>query len=97
MGYTGIPHFITTTHREGCTLCNEYTAHTLKTAKTPVVEVLHHCITLAFQRAWPHAVTCMIDEASSEVKDTVDYWHNQCYNLTASIKSAKDKLSSEKD
>ena len=42
-------------------------------------------------------VTCMINEASTEVKDSVDYYHNCCNNLTKSVKSAEDKLSSEKE
>lgn len=42
-------------------------------------------------------VTHMIDEAALEVKDTITYWNNQCDNLTASVKSAEDKLSPEKD
>ena len=65
--------------------------------KVPTLEILYHHIKLASQRAWPHVVTCMIDKASTEMKDSAKYWHNQCNNLTTSLKSAEDKVSFERN
>ena len=36
----GMPQFITTTHREGCEMCNAYAVHIVKASELPMVEIL---------------------------------------------------------
>ena len=64
--------------------------------KSPTIEVPPHQIKVAIQRAWPKVLDRLINDACSEVKDSVDYWHNQCDKLKDAVKTAEDKLSSEK-
>ena len=35
----GMPHFITTTHREGCEVCEAYALHVVEASKVPTVEI----------------------------------------------------------
>ena len=35
----GMPHFITTTHREGCDMSKAYTLHVIEVLKAPTVEI----------------------------------------------------------
>ena len=34
-----MPHFITTTHREGCDMCEAYALHVVDALKAPMVEI----------------------------------------------------------
>ena len=36
----GMPHFITTTHCEGCDMCKAYALHVVEVSKAPMVEIL---------------------------------------------------------
>ena len=36
----GMPHFITTTHHEGCDMCEAYALHVVEVSKVPTVEIL---------------------------------------------------------
>ena len=93
----GIPHFITMTYWEGCTLCNKYTTHVILAAKSPTIEVLPHQIELVIWIAWPKVLNHLIDDTCSEIKYSVDYWHNQCDKLKDAVTTTEDRLSSEKD
>ena len=44
----GMPHFITTTHREGCDMCEAYTLHVIEASKAPMVEILLREVEKAF-------------------------------------------------
>ena len=59
----GVPGFITTTHRDKCSLCEQYTEHAVAASEKPTVEILSHRIELAFQTAWPQVVECIEDDA----------------------------------
>ena len=62
----GMPHFITTTHREGCDRCKAYALHVLEVSKALTVEIQYREVEKAFQNAWPNIVCHIEDEASSE-------------------------------
>ena len=49
----GVPGFITTTHRDECSLCEQYAEHTVAASEKPTVEIPSHWIELAFRTAWP--------------------------------------------
>ena len=36
----GMPHLITTTHCEGCDMCEAYALHVVEVSKVPMVEIL---------------------------------------------------------
>ena len=62
----GMPQFITTTHREGCEMCNMYSSHIVKASGSSTVEILSREVKKAFQTAWLNVVHHIEDEASSE-------------------------------
>ena len=47
----GVPGFITTTHRDECSLCEQYAEHAVAAAEKPTVEIPSHWIELAFRTA----------------------------------------------
>ena len=44
----GMPHFITTTHREGCDMCKVYALHIVEASKALIVEILSREVEKAF-------------------------------------------------
>ena len=44
----GISHFITTTHHEGCDMCEAYALHVVEASKVPMVEILPREVKKAF-------------------------------------------------
>ena len=62
----GMPHFITTTHHEGCDMCKAYALHVVEVSKALTVEIPSREIEKAFWNAWPNIVHHIEDEASSE-------------------------------
>ena len=44
----GMPHFITTTHREGCDMCEAYALHIVEVSKVLMVEILSREVEKAF-------------------------------------------------
>ena len=61
-----------------------------------MIKVPPHKIELAIWRAWP-VLDHLIDNTCSDIKDSVYDWCNQCDKLKGTVKSAEDKLFSEKD
>ena len=45
----GMPQFITTTHREGCEMCDPYTLHVVKVSESSTVEIPSREVEKAFQ------------------------------------------------
>ena len=43
-----MPHFITTTHHEGCDMCEAYTLHIVEVSKVPMVDILPREVEKAF-------------------------------------------------
>ena len=53
----GMPHFITTTHREGCDMCKAYALHIVEASKALTVEIPPREVEeAAFQITWPNIV-----------------------------------------
>ena len=91
----GMPQFITTTHREGCDMCDAYASHVVEVLKASTVEIPSREVKKAFQIAWPNIVCHIEDEASSELDKRVE-WYSDCHdNLTNDIRMAENKASTE--
>ena len=61
----GVPRFITTTHRDKCSLCEQYAEHAVAALEKLTVEIPSHQIELAFRTAWPRVVECIVRNPSS--------------------------------
>ena len=93
----GMPQFITTTHCEGCEMCNAYPSHVVKASEASMVEILSREVKKAFRIAWPNIVHHKEDEASS-VSDKKVEWYSDCHdNLTNDVRMAENKASMEWD
>ena len=55
-GIHGMPQFITTTHCEGCDMCNAYASHVVKASEALTVEILSREVEKAFRITWPNIV-----------------------------------------
>ena len=80
----GMLHFITTTHCEGCDMCEAYALHVVEASKALTVEISPREVEKAFQNAWPNIVFHIEDEASSESDKKVEWYSCQgttCFPL----------------
>ena len=93
----GMPHFITTTHREGCDMSKAYTLHVIEVLKAPTVEIPPREVEKAFWIAWPNIVCHIEDEASSVLDKKVEWYSDHHENLTDDIRMAENEASVEKD
>ena len=92
-----MPQFITTTHCEGCEMCNAYTVHIVKASESSTVEIPSREVKKAFQIAWPNIVHHLEDEASFESDKKVE-WYSDCHNnLTDDVRMVENKASAERD
>ena len=90
----GMPQFITTTHREGCETCDQYTLHVVEASVISSRNTVRD-VEKAFQIAWLNIVHHIEDEASS-VSDKKVEWYSDCHdNLTNDIRMAENKASAE--
>ena len=90
-----IPQYITTTHHEGCKMCNTYTVHVVKASELSMVEIPSREVEKAFRIAWPNVVHHLEDEASSESDKKVE-WYSDCHdNLTDDVRMVENKASTE--
>ena len=93
----GMPHFITTTHHEGCDMCKAYALHVIEASKVPMVEIPPREVEKAFQNAWLNIV-CHIEDKSSSESDKKVKWYSDCHdNLIDDIRMAENKASTERD
>ena len=93
----GMPQFITTTHHEGCKMCDAYTLHVVKASEASTVEIPSREVEKAFRIAWTNIVHHIEDEASSESDKKVE-WYSNCHNnLTEDVRMAETKASTERD
>ena len=91
----GMPHFITTTHCEGCDMCKAYALHVVEAWKVLMVEILPREVEKAFRIAWPNIVHHIEDETSSELDKKVK-WYSDCHdNLTNDVRMVENKASVE--
>ena len=84
-----MPQFITTTHHEGCDMCNAYTLHIVEASKVSTVEIPSREVKKAFQIAWPNIVRHIEDEASSESDKKVKWYSDSHDNLTDDVRMAE--------
>ena len=91
----GMPHFITTTHHEGCDMREAYALHAIEVLKAPTVEIPPREVEKAFQIAWPNIVCHIEDEASSVLDKKVEWYSNHHNNLTDDIRKVENKASAE--
>ena len=93
----GMPQFITTTHCEGCDMCEAYTSHVVEASRASMVEIPSREVEKAFQMAWPNIVCHIEDEASSVLDKKVKWYSDRHDNLTDDIRMAENKASVEQD
>ena len=93
----GVPGFITTTHRDKCLVCEQYTKHAVAALEKPTVEILSHQIELAFWTVWPHVVEHIEDDAVDEAHSKLSWYHNRYQDMVKNAKSLQEKLDSEKE
>ena len=90
-----MPQFITTTHHEGCDMCDMYASHIVEASKASMVEIPLREVEKAFQITWPNIIHYIEDEASS-VSDKKVEWYSNCHNnLTDNVRMAENKASTE--
>ena len=92
-----MPQFITTTHHEGCDMCNTYASHIVEASKVSMVEIPSREVEKAFQIAWPNIICHIEDEASSVSDKKVKWYSNRHDNLTDNVRMAENKASAEQD
>ena len=91
----GMPQFTTTTHREGCDMCEAYALHIVEVSKALMVEIPSREVEKAFRITWPNIVHHIEDEASSELDKKVKWYSDHHDNLTNNIRMAENKASTE--
>ena len=93
----GVPGFITTTHRDKCSLCEQYAEHAVAASEQPTVEIPSHRIELAFQTAWPWVVEHIEDDAMDEAHGKLSWYRNRYQDAVKNVKSLQKQLDSEKE
>ena len=93
----GVPGFITTTHRDECSLCEQYAEHAVEASEKLTVEIPSHRIELAFRTAWPWVVECIEDDAVDEAHSKLSWYHNRYQDAVKNAKSLQEQLDSEKE
>ena len=91
----GMPHFVTTMHREGCDTCEVSTLYVIEASKAPTVEIPSREVEKAFCITWLNIVHHIEDEASSESDKKVEWYSNHHNNLMDDIRLAEEKVSAE--
>ena len=91
----GMPQFITTTHREGCEMCDVYASHVVKASEASTVEIPSREVKKAFQIAWLNIVHHIEDEASSVSDKKVEWYSDRHDNLPDDVRMAENKASTE--
>ena len=93
----GMPQFITTTHHEGCDMCDMYASHVVEASKASMVEIPSREVKKAFWIAWLNIVHHIEDEAFSESDKKVEWYSDRHDNLTNDVRMAENKASTERD
>ena len=93
----GVPGFITTTHRDKCSLCEQYAEQAVAASEKPTVEVPSHRIELAFQTVWPQVVECIEDDAMDEAHGKLSWYRDRYQDVVKNAKSLQEQLDSEKE
>ena len=92
-----IPVFITMTHRDKCTFCEQYAEHAVAALEKLTVEILSHWIELAFQMVWQCVVACIEDDAMDEAHSKLSWYCDWYQNVIKNTKSLQEQLDSKKE
>ena len=93
----GVPGFITTTHRDECSLCEQYAEHAVAASEKPTVEIPSHRIELAFRTVWPWVVECIEDDAMDEAHGKLLWYCDRYQDAVKNAKLLQEQLDSEKE
>ena len=93
----GVPCFITMTHRDEFSLCEQYAEHAVAASEKPMVEIPSHRIELAFRTAWPRVVECIEDDAVDEANGKLSWYHDRYQDMVKNAKSLQEQLDSKKE
>ena len=93
----GVPGFIMTTHRDECTLSEQYAKHAVAASEKLMVEILSHQIEVAFWMAWPCIVACIEGDAMDEAQGKLSWYCDQYQEVVKNAKSLQEQLDSEKE
>ena len=97
MANQGCPGFITTTHRDECSLCEQYTEHAVAASEKLMVEIPSHRIELAFRTVWPCMVEHIEDDAVDEAHGKLSWYHDRYQDAVKNAKSLQEQLDSKKE
>ena len=93
----GVPGFITMTHRDKCSLCEQYTKHAVAASEKLMVEIPSHRIELAFRTVWPRVVEHIEDDAMDEAHSKLPWYRDRYQDVVKNVKSLQEQLDSEKE
>ena len=93
----GVPGFITMTHRDKYTLCEQYAEHAVVALEKLMVEIPSHQIELAFQTAWPCMVEHIEDDAVDEAHGKLLWYCDRYQDMIKNSKSLQEQLDSKKE
>ena len=93
----GVPGFITTTHRDECSLCEQYAKHAVVASEKPTVEIPSHRIELAFRTAWPWVVERIEYDAMDEAHSKLSWYRDRYQDMVKNAKSLQEQLDSKKE
>ena len=93
----GVPGFITTTHRDECSLCKQYAKHAVAALEKPTVEIPSHWIELAFRTAWPRVVERIEDNAMDEAHGNLSWYHDRYQDAVKNVKLLEEQLDCERE
>ena len=74
------------THRDKCSLCEQYAEHALAASEKPTVEIPSHQIELAFWTAWPQVVEHIEDDAVGFVHGKLSWYRNRYQDAVKNTK-----------
>ena len=74
------------THRDECSLCEQYAKHTVAASEKLMVEIPSHRIELAFRTAWPQVVERIEDDAVDEAHGKLSWYQDRYQDVVKNTK-----------
>ena len=85
------------THRDECSLCEQYAKHAVAASEKPMVEIPSHWIELAFWTVWPRMVELIEDDAMDKAHSKLSWYRDRYQDMVKNAKSLQEQLDSEKE
>ena len=85
------------THRDECTLCEQYAEHAVVVSEKPTVEIPSHQIELAFRTVWPRVMECIEVDAMDEAHGKLSWYRDRYQDTIKNTKSVQEQLDSKKE